>query len=64
MNTFARRDQLLEDFTKESKGSFSAVYRALSEAAKAAGSDTLDEADVKHRIQEIIRDKEHKAVAR
>lgn len=58
MNTFARRDHLLEEFTKESKGSFSTVYRALSEVAKENKSGTLKEDDVRARIKEIVKDRE------
>lgn len=56
MNTFARRDQILNDFRKESNGSFSAVYRAMSELSTEKKTSKLDEQEVKARIREIIKE--------
>jgi hypothetical protein len=56
MNAFAYRDKILDELRRESNGSFSVVYRALSEAAKAQNDKKLDVEDVKRRIRDIIRD--------
>jgi uncharacterized protein (DUF302 family) len=56
MNTFARRDKILADFQKESQGSFSIVYRALSEISNEKGTDVLKEEDVKDRIRKLINE--------
>lgn len=56
MNQLARRTQILDDFKKESKGSFSAVYRAMIAASKDAQSSKLKEEDVKKYIRKIIEE--------
>ena len=59
MNAFAYRDKVLDELRRESNASFSVVYRALSEAAKAKNETQdkkLDVEDVKRRIRAIIRD--------
>ncbi len=57
MNAFARRDQLIETFRKESKGSFQIIYRALKEAANESTTGTLVEGDVTERIKRILSEK-------
>lgn len=63
MNSFARRDQILEGFQRESKGSFSAVYRALSELSTEKQSSKLSEKEVKARIRSILDEKKDSRVA-
>ncbi|MER9351207.1 hypothetical protein [Mesorhizobium sp. M7A.F.Ca.US.010.02.1.1] len=58
MNAFAYRDKVLDELRRESNASFSVVYRAMSEAAKAnhEKDKNLDVEDVKRRIRAIIRE--------
>ena len=56
MNQLARRTQILNDFKRESNGSFSTVYRALTEASRDAKSSKLSEDDVKKRIREMVEE--------
>jgi len=60
MNAFAYRDKVLDELRRESHGSFSVVYRAMSEASNARGGQNgqLDVEDVKERIRQIIREDE------
>ncbi|WP_417670625.1 hypothetical protein [Roseibium sp.] len=50
------RDNLLREFRKEAKGSFSAVYKALTEESVKRQSSSLQKDDVKNRIKTIIHD--------
>jgi hypothetical protein len=54
MNTYARRDKLLDDFQKAANGSFSAVYRALTELSSHKRSPDLKAEEVTKRIKEIV----------
>lgn len=53
IHTFSRRDRLLGTFQRESKGSFSVVYQAMSELAKEQSSQHLDAEEVVDRIRSI-----------
>ncbi|TPI81083.1 hypothetical protein [Mesorhizobium sp. B2-8-9] len=60
MNTFIRRDKIVNELRRESKGSFVTLYRALVEAAgdpstKHNGDTTLSEDAVKNRIRAIVK---------
>lgn len=58
MNTFAHRDQILDEFRRESNGSFAVVYRALSELSTEKKTSDLDSNDVKARIRAIMQGRE------
>lgn len=58
MNTFAHRDQLLDEFRRASNGSFTVVYRALSELSTEKKTTHLDEKDVKARIDKIMKEQQ------
>lgn len=58
MNAFARRDQILDEFRRASNGSFSVVYRALTEISSEKKTADLTTEDVKGRIREIVKQQE------
>ncbi|TRC82676.1 hypothetical protein FJV80_20355 [Mesorhizobium sp. WSM4310] len=62
MNTFIRRDKIVNELRRESRGSFVTLYRALVEAAgdtsaKHNGDTTLSEDAVKSRIRAIVKER-------
>ena len=59
MNTFARRDKIMDEFRRESRGSFSVVYKALADLSNEKRTATLNAEDVKNRIREILNEKKH-----
>ncbi|MBY8916539.1 hypothetical protein KUG85_14435 [Nitratireductor sp. L1-7-SE] len=63
MNAFARRDQILDEFRREAKGSFSVVYRALSQLATEKQSLKLEEKEVRERIKKIMSEEDARAAA-
>ncbi|QND51536.1 hypothetical protein HB779_06185 [Phyllobacterium sp. 628] len=54
MNAYARRDKILEDLQRESGGSFSAVYRAMTELSREKKTSELNTDEVKARIRAIM----------
>lgn len=62
MNTFVRRDKIVDELRRESKGSFVTLHRALVEAsehssAKHNGDTILSEDVVKSRIRAIVKER-------
>lgn len=62
MNTFVRRDRIVDELRRESKGSFVTLYRALVEAAnhpsaRHNGETILDEEIVKKCIRALVKER-------
>lgn len=62
MNTFVRRDKIVDELRRESKGSFVTLYRALVDAsnhpsAQHNGDTILSEDEVKKRIRALVKER-------